>query len=128
MLEVLQHKRIVLQQSPQQRRPFFFCTRLAHRREAYTKARSPGKDFEANEVEAGSNCLLAALPGVAAVPKETGLPARCKVRAVRPLPRGSRGSFVRGEAVRHLENHLFMACFMAFRDPATFLVRGWSRP
>ena len=30
MLEVLQDKRIVLQQSPQQGQPFFFCTRLAH--------------------------------------------------------------------------------------------------
>jgi hypothetical protein len=30
MLEVLQHKRIALQQSPQQRQPFFFHTRLAH--------------------------------------------------------------------------------------------------
>jgi hypothetical protein len=30
MLEVLQDKRIVAQQSPQQSQPFFFCTRLAH--------------------------------------------------------------------------------------------------
>jgi hypothetical protein len=30
MLEVLQDKWIVLQQSPQQRQPFFFCTRLGH--------------------------------------------------------------------------------------------------
>jgi hypothetical protein len=30
MLEVLQHKRIVLQQSPQQRQPFFLCTPVAH--------------------------------------------------------------------------------------------------
>jgi hypothetical protein len=61
MLEVLQDERITLQQSPQQRHPFFSSTRLAHCPEAYTKAQSPSNNFEANELEVGFNSLLAAL-------------------------------------------------------------------